>query len=68
MSLKNNSPAYQFVIVYDNDLDQLSIFASMTTYLLHSKLKRSHFISLSIRLSVYQTQAPLLGILIAVFY
>ena len=50
--------------MYNIDLDRLLIFASMTTSLLHSQLKRSCFLSFLIRLSVYQTQASLLGILI----
>ncbi len=49
---------------YDNDLDQISVFASMPTSLLHSQLKHSRFLSLLIRLSVYQTQASLPDILI----
>jgi hypothetical protein len=47
------------MIVYNNSLEWLSIFTCMATSLLHSK-----FLSLLIRLSVYQTQASSLGILI----
>ncbi len=49
--------------INDNNLDKLSIFDSMTTSLLHSQLKRLHFLSLLIRRSVYQTQAFMLSIL-----
>ncbi len=49
---------------YDNNLDWLSIFASKPTSLLHSQLKHLRFLSLLIRLSAYQTQASLLGIII----
>ncbi len=55
---------YKNIYLCDIDLDPLSIIASMATCLLHSQLKRLHFISLLMRLSVYQTQAFLLGILI----
>ncbi len=48
----------------NDDLDRLLIFASMTTSLLHSQLKRAHVSLLLVRLSVYQTQASLLRILI----
>ncbi len=44
-------------LVYDNDLDQLSKFASTPNSLLHFQLKILHFLSLLIRLSVSQTQA-----------
>ncbi len=44
-------------LVYDNDLDQLSKFASAPTTLLHFQFKSLHFLSLIIRLSVSQTQA-----------
>jgi hypothetical protein len=40
----------------------------MTTSLLHSQLKRLRFLSVLIRLSVYQTQASLLGVLITFVY
>jgi hypothetical protein len=50
--------------LYNNDLDQLLRFTSMPTSLLQSQLKHSRFLSLLIRLSVYQTQVSLLGILI----
>jgi hypothetical protein len=52
------------IVKFDNNLDSLSIFASVTTSLLCSQLKRSSFLSLLIRLSVQQTQASSLGILI----
>jgi len=51
-------------LIYDNDLDQLLILAFMTNSLLHSQLKHLLFLSLLIRLSVYQTQASSLGVLI----
>jgi len=47
---------YYVSVVYDNNLDGLT--------LLHSKLKCLRFLSLLIRLSVYQTQASLLDVLI----
>jgi hypothetical protein len=50
--------------VYNNDLDWLSIFASMPVSLLHFQLNRSGLLSLLIRLSVYQTQTYLFRILI----
>jgi hypothetical protein len=50
--------------VYNNDLDQLSIFASMPVSLLHFQLNCSGLISLLIRHSVYQTQTYLFCILI----
>ncbi len=53
-----------YINLYDNNLDQLLTFASMTTTVLDSQLNISRFLSLLIRLSVYQTQASLLGILI----
>jgi hypothetical protein len=52
------------LLIYDNDLDQLSIFPSMTTSLLHSHLKCTRFLLLLIRLSVYQTKDSLVGVLI----
>ncbi len=59
------------MLLYNNDWDQLLIFTSMTTSLLHSQLMRSHFLSPLIRLSVYENQVYLLGILITfvnIFY
>jgi hypothetical protein len=38
----------KLILVYNNDLDRLSIFASMPTSLLHFQLKRSRFLSLLI--------------------
>ncbi len=51
--------------LYNNDLDPLSIFAYMPTSLLQFHLKRSHFFILWLYPLVSQTQASLLGILIA---
>jgi hypothetical protein len=53
---------------YCSDLDRLAIFNSVTTSLLHSQLKRLHFLSLLIRLSVYQTQASSFDVLISFVY
>ncbi len=50
--------------IYQTDLDQLSIFASMTTFLLYFQLKPLHFLSLLIRLFVYKTRGFSFGILI----
>jgi hypothetical protein len=50
--------------LYKNDLDLLPVFASMTTSLPHSQLKYSGFLSFLIILSVYQTQASSLSMLI----
>jgi hypothetical protein len=58
LSVKFKQHFFQFLILlYDNDLDQLSIFASTPTYLLHFWLKRLSFLSLFIKHSVSQTQA-----------
>jgi hypothetical protein len=53
------------IFLYYDDLEQFSIFASMTTSQLHSQLKCLRFLSLLIRLFAYQTQASSLGVLIA---
>jgi hypothetical protein len=64
LSMERASLMETLMYVYDNDLDRLLIFTSMTTSLLHSKLKHLHFLSLLTRLSVCQSQFSLLGILI----
>ncbi len=49
----------KYNIIYNNDIDQLSLFASTPTSLLHSQSKCLCFLSLLIGLSVSQTQGLL---------
>ncbi len=57
--LKKSCLLKKYNIMYNNDIDQLSLFASTPTDLLHSQSKRLCFLSLLIRLSVSQTQGLL---------
>ncbi len=47
---------YTWIVIFDNYLDQLSIFASTKASPHHFHLKCLHFLSILIRLSVSQTQ------------